>query len=233
MYMTERDDTMGFFFGRQRQKKTNLSSNLNKKVDKKLEKVAEIFADAAGSFWKETVGSLFYRRLLFEKRRYLSFIDMQYRYENRLFSISYNLEFSTEVSAKEGSSEYGDCFFQVQHKGKLHITDACWICKKFGGTAEEREQILEQLNHPLLIDRIIALDMMKASVSHKKGCDNWCIRFESMIGSATWMLIPPMIHLIEPRAEECIKIIEFFELVSDAVLWQQNKLQIHGKIEFM
>lgn len=214
----ERDDTMGIFFGRQKQEKTNLSSNLNKKVDKKLEKVAEIFADAAGNFWRETIGSLFYRRLLFEKRRYLSFIDMRYRYENRLFSISYNLEVSTEVPVKEDSPEYGDCFFQVRHKGKLHITDADWICKEFGGTAENRERILDRLNHQLVIDRIIALDMTKVSVSHKKGSGCWRISFESMIGSATWMLIPPMIHLIEPREEECIKSIEFFELVSDAVL---------------
>ena len=39
-----------------------------------------------------------------------------------------------------------------------------------------------------------------------------------MIGSSTWILIPPIIQLIKPTEEECTKFIELFELISDALI---------------
>lgn len=197
--------------------KTVASTNLNKKIDKRLDMVAEIFADAAGSRWKETLSKMFCKKLLFGDLRYVTYLELKYNYENRFFSISYNLEMSTEVLTNQRFTEIGDCVFQVKSKGRLNIKDAEWVCKEFQGNAEERDRYLERLNNRLIIDRIVVLDMTKIVISHKKGSGKWSIRCESMVGSATWILIPPVINLIKPRTEECIQVIEFFELVSDAV----------------
>jgi hypothetical protein len=48
--------------------------------------------------------------------------------------------------------------------------------------------------------------------------DRWSIGCRSLIGSVTWNLIPPLTQLVLPRLQECVGMLEFFELVFDAVL---------------
>ena len=53
-------------------------------------------------------------------------------------------------------------------------------------------------------------------MSHTQG-GSWKISCESMIGSATWILVPPVVNLIKPSEGEYLRFVEFFELVADAV----------------
>ncbi len=43
-----------------------------------------------------------------------------------------------------------------------------------------------------------------------------------MIGSATWILIPPVLTMITPKPQECYKFLELYELLGDAVV--NNKI---------
>lgn len=194
------------------------ASDLDKRIDKKLDIVAKIFADAIGSRWKETISSFFSKELVLKGCRYLKEMQLNYRCENRFFSRSYNLEMRTEIFTKEMLQKPGDCVFQVQSKGRLSIRDAEWVCKEFHGKDEDKNAYLARLNNRLIIDRIVALDMTRVSVSHQADSDKWIISCESMVGSATWILIPPVTSLIKPNPEECVKVIEFFELTADALL---------------
>ncbi|MEG2174103.1 MAG: hypothetical protein RR135_01280 [Oscillospiraceae bacterium] len=193
-------------------------TNLSKKIDKKLEYVAETVAHSVGNKYVETEKNLFWKRMIFKDLRYVTFLDFKYNYENRFVSISYNLELSTEIQTDERFKEIGDCVFNVISSGKLQTRDAEWVCTAWKEESlAEKGKYLERLNNRLIIERIVALDLQKIQVTHTANSGTWQIRCESMIGSSTWVLIPPVISLIKPKEEECIRFIEFFELVADAL----------------
>ena len=76
---------------------------------------------------------------------------------------------------------------------------------------------MEMLNNKLIIDRIVALDMTNVQLTYDPGTTEWSVSFRTLIGSTTWILIPPVTSLIKPKPEECAKVLEFLELVADAV----------------
>lgn len=192
-------------------------SNLNKKIDKKLDTVAEIFKGAAAGRWQETKNALFHKTLLLQGFRYLEHLNLRYNYENRFFSISYNLEMSTSLPVREGQEPPGDCIFQAQNTGKFRRKRPIWVCKAGGAPGD----YLKRLNHSLILNRIDTLDMTRVTARYQAAERKWIISCESMIGSATWILIPPVINLIKPTMEECVKVLEFFELTADAVVNNQ------------
>ena len=68
-----------------------------------------------------------------------------------------------------------------------------------------------------IIDRLNTLDIMEMEIRHEDNSGYFQVSCESLIGSATWMLIPPVLSMITPKREECIKFLELFELLADAV----------------
>ena len=66
--------------------------------------------------------------------------------------------------------------------------------------------------------RLDALDIMELELRHAEGQDSWTISCESLIGSATWVLLPPVFSMITPKKSECIQFVELFELLADAVV---------------
>lgn len=194
------------------------NSNLSRKVDKKLEYVADMLAYSAGNRFKDIERHLFWKRVLVQGFHYITFIDLKYNYENRAVAISYNLELSSVIDTNEKFQECGDCHFEVVSKGRLNVKNAEWTCTEYYGSEEEKSRFLERLNNNLILERIQALDLHKIRASHKKDSGKWQLQWESMVGSSTWVLIPPLISLIKPKQEDCVKIMEFFELVSDALV---------------
>lgn len=190
---------------------------LSKKIDKKLLYVAETFEHSLGNNHIETHNKLFWKRLLLKDIRYLTFLDLKYNFENRFVAISYNLELSCEIQTDQRFQESGSYVFEVTSQGKMNVDNAVWICTTGPEDTKEKDRCLERLNNPLILNRILSLDLQKIQVSHEKDSNTWQLRCESMIGSATWILIPPVINLVKPSPEECIQFIEFFELVADAV----------------
>ena len=80
------------------------------------------------------------------------------------------------------------------------------------------EKYRERLTNPLITQRLDVLDIFEMELRHIEGQDYWRISCESMIGSATWILIPPVTSMITPKPHECMRFLELFELIGDAVV---------------
>ena len=80
------------------------------------------------------------------------------------------------------------------------------------------QEYQERLTNPLITKRLDALDIFEMELRHNDGQDYWRISCESLIGSATWILIPPVTSMITPKKEECMRFLELFELIGDALV---------------
>ena len=198
--------------------KTIPLTKLNKRIDKKLDIVAEIFESAATEHWRTTSSDIFNKELFFQDFRYMEHLKLKYNCENRFFSISYNLEMSIDVSEQEEIQEIGDCVFQVKNTGGFMKKKPVWVCGKFTGTENMCANYLRRLNNEMILDRVDVLDLTRVAAYRTAEERRWVIRCESLIGSATWILIPPVVNLIKPTMEECVKVLEFFELTADAIV---------------
>ena len=187
------------------------NSSVSRRVDKSLGYVADQMAFALGSHCAGQESQLLCRRLALRELRYLPYLELKYHFENRLMAISYNLELSTEIPTGSQFQEWGTCSFTVRQQGR----EAQWIYLS-GKEGPELDGTLERLNHPLIRERIRSLELREIQVSHTQG-GSWKISCESMIGSATWILVPPVVNLIKPSEGEYLRFVEFFELVADAV----------------
>lgn len=196
---------------------------LNRKADKRLGYVAELFEMAMGDKLTATKTDILKRILQCHGFRYLEFLKLSYSYENRLWAFSYNLDLSTAFDVSGNQSGPEDCRFIAKNKGKLSITDAEWIDGGSKCSEEEIDFYLKELNNRLIIDRIVALDMVKVVVTYNARAQKWSLSCRTLIGSTTWVMIPPIMQLIKPKPVECVKALEFFELVGSAVTSNSSK----------
>jgi len=199
------------------QEKNVPSHILNKRADKKLSIATEQFETVMGKRFLETKQEMLKRTLYTEGFKYMNDLELQYRnYENRLFSFSYNMDYRTTVDDPKGIEKDSFCF-TVKTTGKLSISGAYWVDNGSRADDEEIEFYLRKLNHPLIIDRIVATDMGKVEVRHMPSSDSWTISCRTLIGASTWIIFPPVLNYVKITPEECIKMLEFFELVGKAI----------------
>lgn len=196
---------------------------LNRKADKKLEYVADQFSIAMDEKFSGRKTKLLHKTLYCHGFHHLTNLDLAYTYENRFWAISYNLNVRTSIDVSEQKKENAPCRFLVKNKGKLGITDAEWLDNGSKCDAIRTKRYLSNLNHQLIIDRIVSLDLTKVEVVFDPNTEHWTIRCSTLIGSTTWVLIPPLMQLIKPTPTECVKMIEFLELVADAVIHPDNE----------
>jgi hypothetical protein len=194
----------------------------NRKADLKLDFVARRYAHALGARVAAVDGGFLDKRIRFRGLRFLEVLRLSYKIENRFFAISYDLLYETRIPA--GDASRGESLaFVAKLKGRLGISGAEFVRADAGaadgldaGADDIAARVLTGLNHPLIIERIVRLNLTDISVVRAR--DGWEIRCRSLVGSVTWNLIPPLTQLIEPRADECVRTVEFFELVADALL---------------
>ncbi len=142
-------------------------------------------------------------------------LTLVYNWENRFMSVNYNLQILSEIPVNERFTETGTCHFELQFG--LKYTQ--WVCRRLiSEDFSQKDAYLARLSNPLIMDRIRALDIFDLEIRHEEGSGAFTISMESMIGSATWILIPPITNLILPRTEECVQSFELFELLGDAVV---------------
>lgn len=191
---------------------------LNKKADRKLNYVADIYSAVINERMSGRKTDLLKKRLFFEGFHYIDYLDLSYVYENRLWAFSYNLICKTSIDTSDMPSESKPCRFKVKNKGKMGIDDAQWYDCGSQCSKEKIDYYLKVLNNKLIIDRIVSLDMTNVEVTYNPDSFNWTISCRTLIGSTTWILIPPVMSLIKPNPDESAKMLEFFELVADAVV---------------
>lgn len=194
-----------------------------RKADLKLDYVADLFSMAMDDRLIERKSQPLNKTLFCQGFHSLTHLNLAYLYQNRFWAISYNLNYRTSIDGREQKKETVPCRFVVKNKGKWGITDAVWVDGGSQCGPDTRGQYLSALNHQLIIDRIVSLDMTRVEVSYNPTTEQWTIQCSTLIGSTTWVLIPPLMQLIKPKPAECIKMIEFMELVADAVLRPANE----------
>lgn len=132
---------------------------------------------------------------------------MQYELQDRLFARNYDLIFSfaapCPVQFQNEAME-----LRLHYEGRISVQGARFVCKKGNS-----EAFLKKLNHKLLAERLAMLDFLDCMLVHREGAAEWEITVRSLIGSAVWNLIPPVFQVIEPKKNECIRMMESFELI--------------------
>lgn len=197
------------------------NSFVTKKAEAKVSTLADLFKMAAGVHWVRTESGVLQRKLAFSDFHYLDSLKLVYNWENRFMSVNYNLQmicvFPTEDKRFE---ETGDCNFILYCKQNgLHVKrNYSWECLQWEDDEAKLKAYIQRLSNPLILDRLNTLDIMEMEIQHKDSWDYWRVSCESIIGSATWILIPPVHSMITPKPEECQKFLELFDLIGDAVV---------------
>jgi hypothetical protein len=193
---------------------------LNKKADRKLKYVVDNFEMVIGDRHIQTLPGDLSRQIRCQGFKYLENLTLDYlRYENRLWAFAYNLNLKSTLDvSNHQNKETEDCCFVVQSKGKIRVSEPRWMDKGSRCEDDKVDLYLKRLRHKLIMDRIEALDMMKLEVSFSAKSQQWTIKYQSIIGSTNWIMIPPVMQLIKYKPEEMVRTLEFFELVFDAVV---------------
>lgn len=196
------------------------NSFVTRRAEVKIGALAEMFKTAAGEHWIRTETGTLQRTLTFSGFRYLNSLRLIYNWENRFLSVNYNLQMvSVAPVDKARFEETGNCVLSLRctQRGLRGKREYAWDSKRWEGGDDQLAACRERLGNPLILDRLNALDLMEMEIRHDDGSGTWQISCESLIGSATWMLIPPVLSMITPKREECVKFLELLELLADAV----------------
>lgn len=110
--------------------------------------VAEGMRKAVGQRCTGVEKDFLERTVLLDGFTYLRKLRLAYRHENRLLSISYNLEWSSEVETDAYFHEVGDCAFALEAKGGLRVR--AWNGSPGTESCLQRNSrpILERLSNP-------------------------------------------------------------------------------------
>ena len=206
--------------GRVRNAAKARNSFVTRRAEIKIGTLADMLKSAAAGHWTETIRSTLRRELHFTGLPYLDTLRLIYNWENRFLSVNYNLQMLSIVPIDSSRyTDVGGCRFklncsQKSLKGKRSFS---WEALRWEAEDDMLKEYIERLSNPLITDRLQALDIMEMDIWHDEGADTWKISVESLIGSATWILIPPVLSMITPKKEECIMLLELFELLGDAV----------------
>lgn len=192
-------------------KQTAQSANiLNKKANAKLDLVLHVFEQALDTRWHTEYNTLLHKKATLFGFRYLKEIELRYTLQNRLFATIYNFIISYKVP-----SSYNEYMkFELRYSGKSKISAANFLVLQ---GEEEADPIQERLSNPLITDRLRKLDFLDLIIEYLPNEQNWRIKVDSLIGSSTWNFIPPVFQVIKPNIQECILMIELFELIAHAL----------------
>ena len=192
--------------------------SINRRADRGFDLVMDLFAEAMGERCIGTERRLLHKKLFLQNFHYLKKLDLSYTLENRFWERSYNLEIYSELETNDLFQEEGECLFEVDAKGRFRVHSVTWKYMQGTLNSEQAQRYVDRLNHPLILERICALDLSHIQVEHRSGSGKWRIQFHSMLGSTTWVLIPPILQTIKPKPAEFIKMVEFLDLTADAVI---------------
>ncbi len=196
-------------------------SFVTRRAELKINALADLFKLAAGKSYIQMETGLLQRELTFSGFHYLNFLRLIYNWENRFMSVNYNLQITSDFSTDSDLfEETGDCnFFLKCNQGLFsNKRNYLWKCAHWEGSETRLNLYIERLSNPLIFERLKMLDIMEMEIQYKADWGYWRMSCESIIGSATWILIPPVFSMITPKLEECIKFLELYELIGDALI---------------
>jgi len=183
---------------------------LNRKANEKLNFVINIYEKALKGHWKTEHDGFLCKKISFNNLYYLKELKMSYFLKDRFFARNYDLVLEYEVPAFFNEQmKFGLCY-----SGVMKISGAQFVM--INGD-REAVPVLKKLNNPLILSRLVKLELLALNLEYSPQKEKWYVRADSLIGSATWNLIPPMLQVIKPKEKECVLMIELFELIADAL----------------
>ncbi len=192
-------------------------SFVTKKAEQKLSVLTDTFKRVSGKHLIDERRDTLQRTLYFNDFKYLSNLKFIYNWENRFLSVNYNLQMLGFIDVNESFREIGKCKFKLEFSMKRHKNDI-FVCRAWNDNQEIKHKYLERLNNILIIDRVHTLDIQEITIQHRPEWGNFRVSVDSFIGSGAWIFIPPVMQLITPKEEECVRFLELFELIGDAIV---------------
>lgn len=189
--------------------------SMNCKADKRLIRVAKAFEDVMSGFCKPGEQQFLCKALELQNCDPLKQLLLLYDVENRFASISYNLLIQTFLKAEETKAYR----FELQYDGLIRVREAKFVCSSQRNnqwSGRERE-ILDTLNEDIILKKVKALNLLQVVLKYSLSQRCWQIGIKSMAGSATWILIPPVMNLIMPNRQEIYSLIELMRMLASAV----------------
>ncbi|MDO4960618.1 MAG: hypothetical protein Q4E57_02005 [Eubacteriales bacterium] len=192
------------------------NSFVTRKVENKLDVLAGEIKKHAGECCTSIEKSTLTRSMSFKGFQYFNNLKLVYNWENRFMSVNYNLQMISEFLPNDKYEETGSCVFELAFKMKGKPS---WVCKSWNDSdVVKKDEYIKRLSNPLIMDRVKALDIVDLEITHYGITGSFVVSCESMIGSTTWILIPPITSLITPKESESVKFFELFELLGDALI---------------
>ena len=187
---------------------------MNKKADKKLEAVADMFCQVLPDNCEVAEDDVLYRKLHINGLAPLENMMLVYDVENRFAAISYNMLVQAVVKAKE-KRYYG---FELKMDGGLKAGAVGFEAEVSDRKMDDREsQILKLLNEPVVLGKIKQLGLLDVSIRYQQEYGRWLISVRSMVGSATWILMPPVMQVIMPVRQEIYQFVELMRMLTSIV----------------
>ena len=187
---------------------------MNKKADKKLEAVADMFCQVLPDNCEVAEDDVLYRRLHINGLAPLENMMLVYDVENRFAAISYNMLVQAVVKAKE-KRYYG---FELKMDGGLKAGAVRFEAEVSDRKMDDRgSQILKLLNEPVVLGKIKQLGLLDVSIRYQQEYGRWLISVRSMVGSATWILMPPVMQVIMPVRQEIYQFVELMRMLTSIV----------------
>ncbi len=186
---------------------------LNKKANAKLNFIASVFERALSGHWSTLEDGFLYKKIALKNLRHLDELTISYYLQNRFFARIYDLKFDIDIPLQTQREE--ETRFELAYSGVTQITGAEF---KLAVGSKEDLVVLNRLNSELITKRLVKLDFLDFKIVCLPNEKSWHISADSIIGSATWNLLPPMFQVVKPTDGECVLMIELFQLVTDAII---------------
>lgn len=173
-----------------------------RRADGKLGHVAERWASALPVPCSVADEALLSRTLRFEGGEGLPFEEVTLRYEvrSKLFATLFDLTCSFRLPTPQRPDGFCQVAYDARRQGLIGQEGCC------------ADSLLPL--DPLLLDRIDALGVTSVKARREADGDCWEASVGFLVGSATWNLIPPVLHLIEPSSKECIQAMELLRMLA-------------------
>lgn len=177
------------------------SDAIVRKADGKLGYVAQLWSSALGACCTLGEEGVLERELVFPRFGELPSMRLAYSVSSKLFATLFDLVCSFDVPGQ--SLEGGEVSLLKDATG-------------FRGSAGA-EDIAEALSNSLVLDRVQDLGVTRLRALCLGDGEAWHVEIQQLVGSSTWNLLPPVLQLIEPRPEECVKGTELARMVAAAL----------------
>ncbi len=196
-----------------------IARGLDRRAESRLSMISKIYESGLTGQVEKRSHNKLNAVLSFKDNKYLKEIDLYYTMQNRFFNRNYDLHLEATFPGptKYEGEDISDTEIELNYIGTLHVKEVVFELKKgdsFG------ENVLKLLNHNEIRSAFLTLDLPSFKLhydKYSKDENNWSIKATSLIGSTTWLFMPPIYHTIKPKPEECKLLIDLFTLTARAV----------------